>query len=71
MLAASQFKINSNVNRTTGRAPFDLVLHFKPKMRMNIEVTKTENSHNTSEKTPAARREVKLKKRNANLVRDI
>jgi hypothetical protein len=71
MLAASQFKINSNINRTTGRAPFDLVLRFRPKMRINIETAKTENSHNTSGETPATRREIKLREKNANLVRDI
>jgi hypothetical protein len=40
-------------------------------MRMNIETAETENNHNVSEKTPAARREIELKKKNANLVRDI
>jgi hypothetical protein len=40
-------------------------------MRINIEIAKTENSHNILRKAPAARREVKLRKRNANLVRDI
>jgi hypothetical protein len=63
--------MNSNINRTTGKAPFDLVLRFRPEMRMNIEVAETENSHNISGKVPAARREIELKERNANLVRDI
>jgi hypothetical protein len=40
-------------------------------MRMNIEAVKTENNYNALEETPAARREVKLKKRDANLVLDI
>jgi hypothetical protein len=40
-------------------------------MRINIEIAETENNHNTSGETPAARREIKLKKKNANLVRDI
>jgi hypothetical protein len=71
MLTASQFKINSNVNKTTGKTPFDLILRFKPKMRINIEIAETENSHNVLEKTPAARREIKLKKRDTNLVRDM
>jgi hypothetical protein len=71
MFVIGQFRINSNVNRITGRAPFDLILRFRPEMRMNIEVAKTENSYNISEEIPAARREVKLKERNANLVRDI
>jgi hypothetical protein len=71
MLTAGQFKINNNINRTTERAPFDLILHFRPEMRINIETTATENNYNISEKTPAARRKVKLKKRDANLVRDI
>jgi hypothetical protein len=64
MLTAGQFKINSNINRTTGKAPFDLVLHFRPKIRMNIEAAKTENNYNVSGKAPAARREIKLKKKN-------
>jgi hypothetical protein len=71
MLAAGQFRVNSNVNRTTGRAPFDLVLRFRPEMRMNIEAAETEDSHNASEEAPAARREVELRERDANLVRDM
>jgi hypothetical protein len=71
MLIAGQFKVNSNVNKTTKKAPFDLILRFRPEIRMNIEVTETENNHNISGEAPAARREIKLKKRNANLVRDI
>jgi hypothetical protein len=71
MLIAGQFKINSNVNRTTGRAPFDLILYFRPEMRMNIEAVTTEDSYNISKKAPAARREIELKERNTNLVRDI
>jgi hypothetical protein len=71
MLIIGQFKINSNVNRITERAPFDLILRFRPEMRINIEAVETENSHNTSREVLAARREIKLKKRDANLVRDI
>jgi hypothetical protein len=71
MLVTGQFRVNNNINRITGRAPFDLVLRFRPEIRMNIETAETENNYNISEETPAARREVKLKKRNTNLVRDI
>jgi hypothetical protein len=71
MLAAGQFRVNSNINKITGRAPFDLVLRFRPKMRINIETAITENSHNILEEAPAARREVELRERNTNLVRDI
>jgi hypothetical protein len=71
MLITGQFRVNSNVNRTTGRAPFDLVLRFRPEMRMNIEAAETEDSYNASGKAPAARREVELRERNANLVRDM
>jgi hypothetical protein len=71
MLIAGQFRINSNVNRITGRAPFDLVLRFRPEMRINIEVAETENSYNVSGEVPAARREIKLKERDTNLVRDM
>jgi hypothetical protein len=71
MFATGQFRMNSNVNRTTEKAPFDLVLRFRPEMRMNIEAIETENSYNALGKAPAARREIKLKKRNANLVRDM
>jgi hypothetical protein len=71
MLAASQFKINNNINKTTERAPFDLILRFRPKIRMNIEIAETKDSHNALEKAPAARRKIELKKKNANLVRDI
>jgi hypothetical protein len=71
MFAAGQFKINNNINRITGRAPFDLILRFKPKIRMNIETAKTEDSHNISGETPATRREIELKKKDANLVRDM
>jgi hypothetical protein len=63
--------MNSNVNRIIGKAPFDLILRFRPEIRMNIEIIETENSYNVSGKAPAARREIKLKERNANLVRDI
>jgi hypothetical protein len=71
MFAAGQFRVNSNVNRTTGRAPFDLILRFRPEIRINIETVETENSYNVSGEAPAARREIELKKRDANLVRDI
>jgi hypothetical protein len=71
MLVTDQFKVNSNINRTTGKAPFDLILRFRPEMRMNIEVTEIENSHNTLKKAPAARREIELKEKNANLVRNM
>src|SRR5450432_747763 len=71
MLAAGQFKVNSNINRTTGRAPFDLILRFRPEMRMNIEAAITEDNYNVLKKTPAARREVELREKDANLVRDI
>jgi hypothetical protein len=63
--------VNSNINKITGKAPFDLILRFKPEMRMNIETAETEDSHNALEKAPAARREIELKKKKANLVRDI
>jgi hypothetical protein len=68
MLIAGQFRINNNVNKITERAPFDLILRFRPKMRMNIEAAKTEDSHNALKKAPAARREIELRKRNANFV---
>jgi hypothetical protein len=55
MLITGQFKINSNINRITGRAPFDLILRFRPEIRINIEIAKTENSYSISEKAPAAR----------------
>jgi hypothetical protein len=71
MLTASQFRINSNINKITGRAPFHLILRFRPKMRMNIEIAATEDSYNISGKTLVARREIELRKKNANLVRDI
>jgi hypothetical protein len=71
MLTAGQFRINNNINRTTERAPFDLILRFRPKMRMNIEIAATENNYNISEEIPATRREIKLKKKDTNLVRDI
>jgi hypothetical protein len=71
MLATGQFRINSNINRTTGKAPFDLILRFRPEMRINIETATTKNSHNTLEEAPVARREIKLRERDANLVRDI
>jgi hypothetical protein len=63
--------VNSNINRTIGRAPFDLILRFRPEMRMNIEIITTEDSHNVSRKAPVARREIELREKNANLVRDI
>jgi hypothetical protein len=71
MLAADYFRVNSNINRTIGRAPFDLVLRFKPKMRINIEAAITEDNYNILKEAPAARREIKLRERNTNLVRDI
>jgi hypothetical protein len=63
--------MNSNVNRTTGKAPFDLILRFRPEMRMNIETAQTKDNYNVSGEAPAARREIELRERNANLVRDI
>jgi hypothetical protein len=71
MLITSQFRINNNVNKTTEKAPFDLILRFRPKMRINIEAAETEDNYNILKKAPAARREVKLRKRDANLVRDM
>jgi hypothetical protein len=71
MLIAGQFRVNSNINKTTGKAPFDLILRFRPEMRMNIETAKIEDSHNASGEAPAARREVELRERDANLVRDM
>jgi hypothetical protein len=71
MFAASQFKVNNNINRITGRAPFDLILRFRPEIRINIEAAITEDSHNASGEAPATRREIKLRERNANLVRDM
>jgi hypothetical protein len=71
MLTAGQFRMNNNVNRITGKAPFDLILRFRSEIRMNIEIAKTKDSHNVSEKAPVARREIELRKRNANLVRDM
>jgi hypothetical protein len=38
---------------------------------MNIETAETEDNYNVSGKAPAARREVELRKKNANLVRDM
>ena len=71
MFAAGQFRVNSNINRTTGRAPFDLVLRFRPEMRMNIEAAATKDNHNALKEAPVARREIKLRERDTNLVRDI
>jgi hypothetical protein len=71
MFTINQFRINNNVNRITGKAPFDLVLRFRPEMRINIETAETEDSHNVSGEAPVTRREVELKKRDANLVRDM
>jgi hypothetical protein len=71
MLIANQFKVNSNVNKTTGKAPFDLILRFRPEMRINIETAETEDNHNISREAPAARREIKLRKKDTNLVRDM
>jgi hypothetical protein len=71
MLATGQFRVNNNVNRITGKAPFDLILRFRPEIRMNIEAAETENSYNISGETPVARREIKIRKKDANLVRDI
>jgi hypothetical protein len=71
MFIAGQFRINSNVNKITGRAPFDLVLRFRPEMRMNIETVETKNNYNVSGEAPAARREIELREKDANLVRDM
>jgi hypothetical protein len=68
MLVADQFKINSNINKTTGRAPFDLILRFRPEMRMNIEAAITKDNYNALGEAPAARREIELKERDTNLV---
>jgi Chromo (CHRromatin Organisation MOdifier) domain len=63
--------VNSNINRTTGKAPFDLVLRFKPEMRINIEAAMAEDSYSASGEAPAARREIELRERDASLVRDM
>jgi hypothetical protein len=71
MLIISQFRMNNNINRIIGKTPFDLVLRFRPEMRINIEIATTKNNYNISGEVPAARREIKLRESNANLVRDI
>jgi hypothetical protein len=71
MFITGQFRINNNINKITGKAPFDLILRFRPEMRINIEAAATEDGYNVLEEAPAARREVELRKRDANLVRDI
>jgi hypothetical protein len=71
MFTAGQFRVNSNINRITGRAPFDLILYFRPEIRMNIEAAITEDNYNVSGEALVARREIKLKERDANLVRDM
>jgi hypothetical protein len=63
--------MNSNINRITGRASFDLVLRFRPEIRMNIEAAITKNNYNVLKETPVARREIELKEKDVNLVRDI
>jgi hypothetical protein len=63
--------VNSNINRTTGKAPFDLILRFKPEMRINIEAAMAEDNYSALEEAPAARREIELRERDASLVRDI
>jgi hypothetical protein len=40
-------------------------------MRINIEIIKTKDSHNASGEAPAARQEIELRKKDANLVRDM
>jgi hypothetical protein len=71
MLTAGQFRINSNVNKITEKTPFDLILRFRPEMRMNIEIAETKDNYNVSGETPAARRKIELRKKDANLVRDM
>jgi hypothetical protein len=71
LLAAGQFRVNSSINRTTGMTPFDIVLRFKPEMRINIEIAITEDSYIFSGEAPAARREIELRARDANFLRDM
>jgi hypothetical protein len=40
-------------------------------MRMNIEIAETEDNYNISGEAPAARRKIKLREKDTNLVRDI
>jgi hypothetical protein len=54
LLTAGQYRVNNNINKTTGKAPFDLILRFKPEMRINIETTMAEDSYNASKEAPAA-----------------
>jgi hypothetical protein len=71
LLAAGQFRVNNNINRITGMTPFDIILRFKLKMRINIETAIIENNYTFSGEVPAARQEVKLRAKDANLLRDI
>ena len=50
--------------------PFDLVLRFKPNMRINLDAATTENSHNPLREAPAARQKVKMRKKNDKLLRN-
>jgi hypothetical protein len=54
LLAAGQFKINNSINRITGMAPFDIILRFKPEMRMNIEATTIKDNYIFSGEAPVA-----------------
>src|SRR5450755_680879 len=71
LLAAGQFRINSNINKITGMTPFDIILRFKPEMRINIETATIKDSYASSGETPAARRKVELRVKNANLLRNM
>jgi hypothetical protein len=63
--------VNSNINRITGKAPFDLILRFKPEMRINIEAVMTKDSYSALKEAPVARREIELREKDASLVRDM
>jgi hypothetical protein len=46
---------NNNVNRITGKTSFDLILRFRPEIRINIETVEIKNNYNISGEAPAAR----------------
>ena len=50
--------------------PFDLVLRFKPEMRMNLDTAMTEDSHNPLKKASVARQEIEMREKDDKLLRN-
>ena len=69
LLAVVQFRLNSSINKITKKAPFDIIYRYKSEIRMNI-ASIMKGSFFIRE-APAARQEIKLRKRDEKIFKEL